>query len=106
MNKGSLPNPRHEVKPQVLTIYSICSISNFQLGLTWPGRISWIQLMFTCVSKKKGARLGIYYVGQGNDLCDAGSPSFSLALEMGRAIFEHENVALGGHQYLTLSIFP
>lgn len=76
-------------------------MSNFQLGLAWPGGISWSQLIFSCVSKKKEAKFGIFCVGQGNDLCDAGSPPFSLAVEMGRAIFKCENVALGVHKYLT-----
>lgn len=48
----------------------------------------------------------MYYVGQGNDLCGVGSPPFSLVVEMRRAIFERENVALGVHKYLTLSVFP
>lgn len=87
MNRSSLPNLRHEVKPQVLGI-------------------SWIQLMFTCVNKKKEAKFGIYYMGQGNDLCEIGSPPSSLAVEMGRAIFEGENMALRVHKYLTSSIFP
>lgn len=53
MKKSSLPNPRYEVKPRVLTIHTIYSVSNFWLGLTWPGGIGWIQLMFTCVGKKR-----------------------------------------------------
>lgn len=45
-------------------------------------------------------------MGQGNDLCDVGNPHFSLVVEMGRAIFECENMALGVDKYLTLNIFP
>lgn len=61
--------------------------------------------MLTCVSKKE-AKFEIYYMGQGNDLYEIGSPPSSLAVEMGRVIFDGENMALGVHKYLTLSIFP